>query len=117
LKFHEQAHHFLEQRQLSGVEVFASDLREQHATAVMPEHCRHVRASHEIQESPFMCKEMWNDLQPCGLAFDRHARQAGKIPTAHLPRRGCQSKPALGQERTRPSKVNCRAAGPREGVS
>jgi hypothetical protein len=82
---------------LGDVLICADDLSEQHATTVMAEHGRHARAGQASQEIPFMGEEMRNDLQPCGLAFDRHAPQAGKIPCADLRRRRCRSKSALDQ--------------------
>jgi hypothetical protein len=47
LKFHEPVHHFQQQRQFSGVQVLACDLGQQHATAVMTEQDRDLRASHK----------------------------------------------------------------------
>jgi len=64
-----------------------------------------------------MSEEWGNDFEPYGLAFDRHAPQAGKIPCAHLRRRRGRTKSALGQARTCPSEVGGRAARSRKGLS
>src|SRR5215468_7029827 len=64
-----------------------------------------------------MGEEIWNDLQPYGLAFDRDAPQAGKVPGAHLRRRCCRTKSAFDQTRTCPSEIGGRAAWSCIGVS
>src|SRR5206468_12747367 len=92
-------------------------LCEQHATPVMAEQCRNTRAGHESEERPFMGEEMRNDFEPHGLAHDRHAPQARKIPCAHLRRWSSRAKSALGQYRACPRNISGRAAWPCEGVS
>ena len=63
-------------------------------------------------------REEWrNDFEPHGLAFDRHAPQAGKIPCAHLRRRCGRTKSALGQARTCPGEVGGRTARSGKGLS
>jgi len=60
---------------------------------------------------------MGDDFEPYGLAFDRHAPQAGKIPCAHLRRRCGRTKSALGQAGTCPGEVGGRTAWSRKGLS
>jgi len=83
----------------------------------MAEHCGHARPTYESQERSFMSEEWGDDFEPYGLAFDRHAPQAGKIPCAHLRRRCGRAQSALGQTRTCPTEVGGRAARSRKGLS